>query len=59
MYILVFLLTFVVAASPCYAYLDGGASNLLLQLLCGGVAGGLVLLRVYFRKLISFIKPTK
>ena len=46
----------VLIGSPCYAYLDGGSSSMLLQLLLGGVAGGMVFLKIYWRKLLSFFK---
>ena len=45
--------------SPCYGYLDGGTSSLLLQLIFGGLAGGMVFIKIYWKKLMSFIKLNK
>lgn len=40
-------------ASPAYAYIDPGTGGLLVQLLTGGVAGLLVLVRLYWHRLRS------
>lgn len=45
-----------VFSSPCHAYLDAGTSSLLLQLIFGGVAGGMVFIKIYWKKLMSFLK---
>jgi hypothetical protein len=37
-------------ATPAYAYIDPGTGGLLVQLLTGGVAGALVLLKLYWHK---------
>ena len=42
------------AAKPAYAYLDAGTGSMILQLLIGGVAGALVVGKLYFRKIRSF-----
>lgn len=48
-------------AEPAHAYIDPGSSGMIMQLLLGGIAGGLVLLRFYWAKLISMfrVRPTK
>lgn len=47
----------ILLSSPCYAYLDGGSTSMFLQLIFGGLAGGIVFFKLYWRKLISFFKP--
>lgn len=42
------------AAKPAYAYLDPGTGSMILQLLLGGVAGALMVGRLYYRKIRSF-----
>ena len=39
-----------------YAYLDPGTGSILLQGLIGGIAGGIVVFRLYWDKLKSFFK---
>lgn len=46
--------------SPAHAYLDPGTGSMLVQLLLGGVAGAVVVVRLYWQKLkdlIGFRKP--
>src|SRR5579864_229955 len=38
-------------ATPAYAYIDPGSGSMLVQLLTGGAAGALILLRLYWRRL--------
>lgn len=38
-------------ATPAYAYVDPGVGSMLVQLLTGGVAGALVLLRLFWNRL--------
>lgn len=40
-------------ARPAHAYLDPGTGSILLQLLLGGVAGGLVILKLYWQRFKS------
>lgn len=42
------------SASPAYAYLDPGTGAMVLQLLIGGVAGALVVGKLYFAKIKAF-----
>jgi len=46
---------FVILASPAYAYLDPGTGSLILQGLIGGIAAGLAVISVYYRKIKAFI----
>lgn len=41
--------------SPAQAYLDPGSGSMLLQLLLGGVAGAVVVLKLYWRRLLNFL----
>ena len=45
------VLTWLLSPSPAYAYLDPGTGGMLLQLLLGGVAGALVVGKLYFSKI--------
>ncbi len=40
--------------APAYAYLDPGTGSMLLQLLLGGVAGALVIGKLYWARVKSF-----
>lgn len=42
-------------ATPAYAYIDPGTGGVLVQLVTGGVAGLLILLRLYWHKLRSLL----
>jgi hypothetical protein len=39
--------------SPAFAYLDPGTGSMILQLLLGGVAGALVIAKLYWHRLKS------
>ena len=41
-------------ASTAHAYLDAGTGSMMTQLLVGGVAGLVVLVKVYWRRLLAF-----
>ncbi len=43
-------------SSPAYAYLDPGTGSMLLQLLLGGVAGLLVVGKLYFQKITGIFR---
>jgi hypothetical protein len=53
---LLFLAAFLVVALPgrALAYIDPSAGSIVLQLVLGGVAGILVAVRLYFRRVTSF-----
>jgi hypothetical protein len=42
-----------------YAYLDAGTGSMLLQVLLGGAVGLMVLVRMYWRRLIKLFKGNK
>ena len=46
--------------NPAYAYLDPGTGSILIQLLMGGVAGGMVIIKLYWQRVKDFFssKPT-
>jgi hypothetical protein len=44
---------------PAYAYVDPGTGGMLTQLLTGGVAGLLVLLRLYWSRLRDTMRRTR
>jgi hypothetical protein len=50
----VFLATF--AAAPAFAYLDPGTGSMLLQLMLGGVAGAMVIGKLYLRRASEFFR---
>lgn len=41
-------------SAPAYAYLDPGTGSIILQLLLGGVAGGVIVFKLYWARLKSF-----
>ena len=41
---------------PAHAYLDPGTGSILLQMLLGGVAGGIVIAKLYWHRFTSFFK---
>jgi hypothetical protein len=45
----------ILAAAPAHAYLDAGSGSMLVQLLLGGTAGLVVLLKLYWRRLLEMI----
>jgi hypothetical protein len=50
----IFMATF--AASPAFAYLDPGTGSMLLQLMLGGVAGAMVIGKLYLRRAQEFFR---
>jgi len=56
-YILFIFLVF--CSFPCYSYLDGGTSSLLLQLIFGGGTVAIVFLKMYLRKILIFFRIKK
>lgn len=44
------------AASPAFAYLDPGTGSMMLQLMLGGIAGAMVVGRLYFRRATDFFR---
>ena len=57
-FILVFLLSMGLS-SRAYAYLDPGTGSMFLQLLLGGVAGGLVICKLYWHRLKDMFRSAR
>ncbi|HCR81155.1 MAG TPA: hypothetical protein DIV47_01585 [Candidatus Pacebacteria bacterium] len=55
---MVLLLLFITLIFPprVQAYLDPGTGSYITQLLIGSLVGGLYLIKVYFSKIVAFIK---
>jgi len=49
--VLLLLLAFLCRPAPALAYLDPAAGSLILQVILGGLAGLIVLLKLYWRRL--------
>ena len=45
----------VIAASDAHAYLDPGTGSLLIQMLIAGVVGAGVVVKIYWRKIRTFV----
>lgn len=43
-----------IVIQPSYAYLDPGSGSMMLQVILGGLAGLGVLLKIFWRRIISF-----
>lgn len=54
--LLVLALLMLVAPRDAAAYIDPGAGSMILQLLLGGVAGIMVIGKLYYRRLLSFFR---
>ena len=52
--VLVALVAAVLLAPPALAYLDPGSGSMMLQLLVGGIAGLVVLLRLFWGRVLRF-----
>ena len=48
-----------VCASPAYAYVDPGTGSMMIQLLLGGVAGVIVLIRLSWQRLLTALHLRK
>ena len=46
----------VTASAPAYAYLDPGTGSMMLQLMLGGVAGAVVVGKLYLRRATDFFR---
>ncbi|MDR1366201.1 MAG: hypothetical protein LBJ03_03940 [Holosporales bacterium] len=47
---------FMVLSQNAYAYLDGGTGNMLLQIIFGGAAGVLAIVKLYWHKIKALFK---
>ena len=45
----------VTASAPAYAYLDPGTGSMMLQLLLGGIAGAMVVAKLYWHRFRGFV----
>lgn len=45
----------VVPAGPAFAYIDPGTTSLILQMLIGGIIGGLFTIKIYWQRLKAFV----
>lgn len=45
-----------ILATPSYAYLDPVSGSVILQVILGGIAGLLVLFKMYYRKLRTLLR---
>jgi hypothetical protein len=53
------LLLFILATSkPLYAYLDPGSGSFIIQMIIAGVLGGFYAIKLYWKRLVGFIKGT-
>lgn len=62
MRIILFVAVFVAATGPndpAHAYLDPGTGSILLQMILGGAAGAAVVLKLYWRRFVSFFRPDR
>ena len=50
------LIAFFTLAMPAHAYLDPGTGSVVLQLILGGVAGALVVIKLYWHRFTSFFR---
>ena len=48
-----------IAAAPAHAYLDPGAGSMLAQLAAAGFAGVVVLVRMYWSRIVAKLKGEK
>lgn len=44
---------------PAYAYLDPGSGSLIIQAILGGIAGLFVIVKIYWHRLIVWMKRSK
>lgn len=47
------------SAQEAHAYLDPGSGSMILQLLMGGIAGAIVVLKLYWQQFIGMFRSTK
>ncbi len=45
----------VVPAGPAFAYIDPGTTSLVIQMLIGGVIGGLFTIKIYWQRLKAYV----
>ena len=55
-YLLSLILLMVWLEDPAFAYLDPGTGSMVLQLLLGGIAGAIVILKLYWRRFVGLFR---
>jgi len=50
---------FLTFAVPAFAYLDPGSGSLIFQLIVGGVAGLILAVKIFWRRILSFFRLKK
>jgi membrane associated rhomboid family serine protease len=50
------VLALMIGSGSAQAYLDPGTGSIILQAVIGGIAGGLVLMRIYWAKVKAFVR---
>jgi hypothetical protein len=46
-------------SDPAHAYLDAGSASLIVQMIAGGAAGALVVLKLYWQKIAGIFRNDK
>ena len=57
--ILLLAFILIISTNNAFAYLDGGSASMLVQLILGGTAGLLAIVKLYWHKIVSFFKKDK
>jgi len=53
-----FIIFFVLFVEPAYSYLEPGTGSILVQLIMGGMAGVLIVIKLYWNRVKSFFIKT-
>ncbi len=54
--LIILILFFILLSRPTHAYLDPGSGSFIIQMLIAAVLGGMVTVKVYFKKIKVFFK---
>ncbi|MDR1031788.1 MAG: hypothetical protein LBL30_01530 [Holosporales bacterium] len=57
--LILLIITFVALSQNAYAYLDGGTGNMLLQIIFGGIAGALAVVKIYWHKIKALFRKSE
>ncbi len=52
---LLFTVVLLISSSPAHAYIDAATGSMILQVVLGGVAGGLVLAKLYWHRIKGYL----
>ena len=58
-YILIFIFIFILFPVRAMAYLDPGSGSMILQIILGGIAGLLLIIKFYWDRFLKMIKIRK